>query len=53
MLDDMLDLAIDRRQRACQQRHTGGTRRPMGAGEAIRALQAALAGELLGDVELI
>jgi len=34
-------------------RHAGRTRGPFGAGEALRALQAILAGKTLGDIELI
>ena len=52
-LDDILDLAIDRRQRAVQQRHAGRARDPFGAGKTLGALQPALAGKPLGDIDLV
>jgi hypothetical protein len=52
-LDDVLDLAIDRRQCAHQQRHAGDALVPLRAGEAIRTLEAALAGEAFGDLKLV
>ena len=52
-LDDILDLAIDRRQRADQQRHAGDARVPLRAGKTVRTFQAALAGEAFGDFKLV
>ena len=51
-LDDFLDLAIDRRQRADQKRNAGDSRRPLRTREPIRAFQAAFAGKPFGDIEL-
>jgi len=52
-LDDLLNLAVGRRQGAHQQRHARRARHPFGAGEPVRALQSVLAGKSLGDVKLI
>ena len=52
-LDDILDLTVDRSQRANQKRHPRCTRDPFGSDKPLRAFQSGLAGKSLGDVELI
>src|SRR4051794_29041208 len=46
-LHDLLDLAIERRQRADEQRNARDRRHPLGTFETIGALQPALAGKAL------
>ena len=48
-LEDLLDPAVDRRQRVGEQRRAGGERRPATDGEARRAARAGAAGEAVGE----
>ena len=48
-LEELLDLAVERRDRVAEHRRAGGKREPGGVGIPVSALDTATAGEPLGD----